>query len=325
MDKTYTDERLKNIIDKFSKWKIEYFTEKEECKKLREANTKLELELKEIQELAKSRGYHLQNTREMIENLQQTVSQLVYLKRDAKRLSDEIISKECTISALEREKEVIIQKQNEVLMEVRMSYEAQIEEVKAENENKIRQIQQVADTEVAQYRCANEELRSELNEAWAEHRDKTNTMVLEYEEKMQRCAAQNAQLQDQLCRQSASHDANIDAYRRKIAELEEKLKQYQFKEYLANNAPQHNVAAERPYSVNRETSSDHYSVDLNQIQGSSTSLPRSMLKNTQRAPNAIQVTYSDVNPVTANSNENKGQFKISKKRKLYNVKDFQDF
>ncbi|KPJ06194.1 hypothetical protein RR48_14636 [Papilio machaon] len=227
------------------------------------------------------------------------------------------------------DKETMIQKQNEVLMELRMSYEAQIEEVKAENENKkiisdlkVRQIQQVADTEVAQYRCANEELRSELNEAWAQHRDKMNTMVLEYEEKMQHSAAQNAQLQDQLCRQSASHDANIDAFRRKIAELEEKLKQYQFKEYLANNPPQHNVAAERPYSVNRKTSTDHYSSDLTQIQGSSKSLPRNILKNQQRATNAIQVMYSDVNSVTANSNENKAQFKITKKRKLFNVKDF---
>lgn len=34
------------------------------------------------------------------------------------------------------EKETVIQKQKEVLMELRMSYEAQIEEVKAENENK---------------------------------------------------------------------------------------------------------------------------------------------------------------------------------------------
>lgn len=110
----------------------------------------------------------------------------------------------------------------------------------------------------------------------------------------------------------------------KIAELEEKLKQYQFKEYLANNPTQYSVAAERPYSVNRKTS-DTYNVDLTQMQGSSKTLPRSMLTNTQRSTNSLQITYGDVNPVTANSNKKKGQFEITKKRKLYSEKDYQDF
>lgn len=41
-----------------------------------------------------------------------------------------------------------------------------------------------------------------------------NIVVLEYEEKIQRGAAQMGQLQEQLARQANSTDANIDAYRR---------------------------------------------------------------------------------------------------------------
>lgn len=41
-----------------------------------------------------------------------------------------------------------------------------------------------------------------------------NVVVLEYEEKIQRGAAQIAQLQEQLTRQAARTDSNIDAYRR---------------------------------------------------------------------------------------------------------------
>lgn len=69
---------------------------------MKEANTKLEMELKENQELAKSQRYHLQNTREMIANLQETISQLVYLKREAKKLNDEIVAKDCAISGLKK-------------------------------------------------------------------------------------------------------------------------------------------------------------------------------------------------------------------------------
>lgn len=41
-----------------------------------------------------------------------------------------------------------------------------------------------------------------------------NVVVLEYEEKIQRGAAQVTQLQEQLARQAARTDSNIDAYRR---------------------------------------------------------------------------------------------------------------
>lgn len=63
---------------------------------------KLELELKETRELEKSHRYHLQTSREMIGNLQDTVSQLVYLKREAKKLKDEIVSKDMTITSIEK-------------------------------------------------------------------------------------------------------------------------------------------------------------------------------------------------------------------------------
>lgn len=38
----------------------------------------------------------------MIANLQETVSQLVYLKRDTKKLNDEIVSKDSVIDTLEK-------------------------------------------------------------------------------------------------------------------------------------------------------------------------------------------------------------------------------
>lgn len=63
---------------------------------------KLELDLKETRELEKSHRYHLQTSREMIGNLQETVSQLVYLKRDVKKLKDEIVSKDMTIATMEK-------------------------------------------------------------------------------------------------------------------------------------------------------------------------------------------------------------------------------
>lgn len=63
---------------------------------------KLELELKEARELEKSHRYHLLSSREMIGNLQETVSQLVYLKRNEKKIKDELISRDCTISAMEK-------------------------------------------------------------------------------------------------------------------------------------------------------------------------------------------------------------------------------
>lgn len=75
--------------------------EKAECEKLREINLKLEFELREARELEKSHRYHLATSREIIGNLQETVSQLIYLKRDTKKLKDEIAAKNAIISAAE--------------------------------------------------------------------------------------------------------------------------------------------------------------------------------------------------------------------------------
>lgn len=69
---------------------------------MREINTKLEIELKEAHELEKSHRFHLLTSREMIGNLQETVSQLLYLKRDVKKLKDEISTKDATITILEK-------------------------------------------------------------------------------------------------------------------------------------------------------------------------------------------------------------------------------
>lgn len=80
----------------------DFVSEKEECKKIREINAKMEVELKETRELEKSHRYHLLSSREMIGNLQETVSQLVHVKRDMKKMRDEIISRESTITTMEK-------------------------------------------------------------------------------------------------------------------------------------------------------------------------------------------------------------------------------
>lgn len=79
----------------------EFLNEKEECEKLREINSKLELQLRETRELERSHRYHLTTSREMIGNLQETVSHLVYLKRDIKKVKDEMAAKNAVISAVE--------------------------------------------------------------------------------------------------------------------------------------------------------------------------------------------------------------------------------
>lgn len=79
----------------------EFANEKEECEKLRQTNLKLELELRESRELEKSHRYHLTTSREMIGNLQETVSQLVYLKLDIKKLKDEMAVRNAVITAAE--------------------------------------------------------------------------------------------------------------------------------------------------------------------------------------------------------------------------------
>lgn len=79
-----------------------FVNDKEECKKIREINAKLEVELKEARELEKSHRYHLLSSREMIGNLQETVSQLVHLKRDLKKMKEEIMSRDSTILIMEK-------------------------------------------------------------------------------------------------------------------------------------------------------------------------------------------------------------------------------
>lgn len=76
--------------------------DKEDGKKLKEINSKLENELKELREIEKSHRMHLLSSREMIDNLQETVSQLVYLKRDVKKLKEEAASKDTVIQAIEK-------------------------------------------------------------------------------------------------------------------------------------------------------------------------------------------------------------------------------
>lgn len=114
-----------------------------------------------------------------------------------------------------------------------------------------------------------------------------------------------------------------------MEELEEKLKQSQFKEYLAQSSyTQHyDNAVERPYSVNRDAYSDSRSVDLNPVLESPKALPKCVMnQRAPRATNTLQVTYSDVKPPSnVRTNVKKGQFNITKKRKLYTEKDFQDF
>ncbi|CAG9585276.1 unnamed protein product [Danaus chrysippus] len=202
----------------------------------------MELELKEARELEKSNRSHLQSSRDMIGSLQETVSQLVYLKRDVQKLKYEINSKDITIANI----------------------------------------------------------------------NKMNVVVLEYEEKIQRSASEISQLQDKLAMQTSINDANIDAYRRKIEDLEGKLKQCQFKEYLAQNSfsSQMENRVERPYSMSRDYSE---SSEMNSAPLS----PR--MSGYSRQKPTLQVVYDNG---TLPKNEKKSHFNITKKRKLYNDKDF---
>ncbi|XP_063378631.1 lamin-A-like [Cydia fagiglandana] len=316
-----SNDRLQNILQSLSKCKIEFKNEKEEIKMLRENNVKLELELKESRETEKSHRCHLATSREMIGNLQETVSQLVYLKRDIKKLNDDIVSKDAIILGLEKDKENIIQKHNASIQELRTVHEKHIEGVTIANERKIQQIQQDFDTSAAQMSCALEELRAKNREQEASYKDKMNEVVLEYEEKIQRSAALAAQLQEQLSRQAARTEANIDAYRRRLEELEEKLKQSQFKNYLAQSSYPSESQVERPYSMDRDPY-EQCSVDLSPV----LEAPKKVVSATQKTkPNTLQVTYYGNKTPSAQRNEKKGQFNITKKRKLYNDKEFLEF
>nr|XP_034840375.1 uncharacterized protein LOC117996425 [Maniola hyperantus] len=335
----------------------------------------------------------------MIGNLQNTVSHLVYLKRDIKKLRDEIVTKDLTITSMEKDKENIQQTCNQSIADLRKEHERHIEELTSINDKKLQQIQYDSDTKIAQFTCVIEELRGKIKDLEMKHKEKMNVVVLEYEEKIQRNAVEVTQLQEQLRMQAAKTDANIDAYRKKLEDLEEKLKQNQFKEYLAqSNYPLHSSHShlekrvERPYSGQRDYTDatdfnsipvypspkpmnqasnrnfntptlevmhhdSHDSQDAtnynsnpvysnpkpirNQIpsRNFSTSKLQIMQHNINNAtnynsipiqpnrnsktPTPLQVMHHD-NTETQNSsrNEKQGLFKITKKRKLYNEKDF---
>ncbi|XP_026758203.2 eukaryotic translation initiation factor 3 subunit A-like [Galleria mellonella] len=320
--------RLQNVLETLSKCKIDYLNDKEECKKLRETNLKIELELKEARELEKSHRHHLLASRQMIENLQETVSQLVYLKRDIKKLSDEIALKDATITSMEKDKENILLKHNEKLAAIHDVHQKEIEEILSNNEKKIEQVQHECDTQIAQFTCVIEELRCKMKDMEVEHRDKMNVVVLEYEEKIQRGAAQVDQLQEQLARQAARTESSLDVYRQKLEELEEKLKQSQFKQYLAQNpySSQFVSQVERPYSANRDPYPQNLDMDAvfdsQRVTKSHFAISN---QNKQLKPtSSLQVIYYG-NKTPNKKSEKKGQFNITKKRKLYNEKDFQDF
>ncbi|XP_035436308.2 tropomyosin-2-like isoform X1 [Spodoptera frugiperda] len=328
-EKNVLDSRLQNILNSLSRCKIDFTNENEECRKLREANSKLEVELKEVREMEKSHRYHLLTSREMIGNLQETVSQLVYLKREMKKMKEQLSMKESNIADVEKDKENVIQKQNDNIMKLRSAYEKQIEDMKSDNKREIQQIQNECDAQVAQFTCAIEELRAKMREMEAEHREKINVLVLEYEEKIQREAARVVQLQEELARETARTDLNIDAYRRRLEELEEKLKQSQFKQYLQNSYPsQYENHVERPYSANREPYTEYHSIDSDPVQDIPTTKFAMPSQTKAPKPNSLQVIYYDKNVAETpkpKSSEKKGLFHITKKRKLYNDKDFQDF
>lgn len=114
-----------------------------------------------------------------------------------------------------------------------------------------------------------------------------------------------------------------------MEELEEKLKQCQFKQYLAQSADsQYESQVERPYSVQRENAglsyADSCSVDLDPVL--EFSKPKTLTQNRlPKAPNTLQVMYyGNKSTNVPNNTEKKGQFHITKKRKLYsdNLQDF---
>lgn len=114
-----------------------------------------------------------------------------------------------------------------------------------------------------------------------------------------------------------------------MEELEEKLKQSQFKQYLAQSSDsQYESQVGRPYSVPREipglSYADSCSVDLDPVLEYSKPKPLTQSRVT-KAPNTLQVMYYGNKTTNIPSNtEKKGQFHITKKRKLYsdNLQDF---
>lgn len=111
--------------------------------------------------------------------------------------------------------------------------------------------------------------------------------------------------------------------------MEEKLKQSQFKQYLQSSYPsQFENHVERPYSANREPYIDYHTIDTDPVQDVTSKYPLPPSQNkAPKTTNSLQVIYYDKNDRTPKpkSSEKKGLFTITKKRKLYNDKDFQDF
>ncbi|XP_030038860.1 eukaryotic translation initiation factor 3 subunit A [Manduca sexta] len=260
----------------------------------------------------------------MIGNLQETVSQLVYLKKDAKKLKEEIMSRDKAILAMEKDRESIYGNHRKHIMDLQNTHEKEIEELKIHNETTVKQLHYESDTQIAQFTCTIEELRTKLRDVETEHKEKINVVVLEYEEKIQRSEFQVTQLQEQLARETARADANIDAYHRRLEELEEKLKQTQFKHYLAHRTypSQYESQVERPYSVERDYAEPNFvnldsTVEATKRKG----VPSSSQNKTPRT-NTLQVMYYGSNSNLSKATEKKGSFHITKKRKLYNEKDF---
>lgn len=111
----------------------------------------------------------------------------------------------------------------------------------------------------------------------------------------------------------------------KLEDLEEQLKQSQFKQYLAQNAyqTQSESQVERPYSVNRDPYPSTFDLDSNFEAPKSHFTPLTS-QNKPKAMSTLQVMYyGNKTPNLPKQSEKKG-FNITKKRKLYNEKDFQD-
>lgn len=106
-----------------------------------------------------------------------------------------------------------------------------------------------------------------------------------------------------------------------MEELEEKLKQGQFKQYLAQTSygSQYESQVERPYSAQRNYQD---SVDFNPVLERVTPTPKMPQKF---KPSTLQVMYCGDKTQTPKAADKKGPFNITKKRKLYSEKDYQDF
>lgn len=111
-----------------------------------------------------------------------------------------------------------------------------------------------------------------------------------------------------------------------MEDLEEKLKQSQFKEYLAQSAyPSQNQfenRVERPYSVNTTPYSESFSAEYS-IPPSPKPIQRPIANRfdkTTKSP--LQVTYRDTKNLNTLKMDKKGHFNIMKKRKLYSEKEF---